>query len=434
MADLVLPQNVEAEEAVLAAIITSERALQVVSEQLDARHFYRGGNQEVYRAILKLQDSGIPIDLISLVEHLELTGQLVAAGGKDRIVQITSGYPTVTNVDHHAQIIRDYAVRRDLISVGQDVARSGWEPDGPLDAMLGRAEEAIYGLTTSHETGELRPIRETLPHTYETLSKPGGVITGTPLGITALDSLTGGFQPGNLILLAARPGMGKSALAIGACIHNAVQKQNPVAIFTLEMSAEEINQRILSQMTGVGLMNLRTRRGLTLKDRDALQQVKGVLLDAPLYVDDTVSARLLDIRARSRRLKSRIPSLSLIVIDYLQLMLTDGRSENRNLEVAAISRGLKLLARELEIPVVALSQLSRGVEQRHDKTPMLSDLRDSGALEQDADLVFFIHRDKDAETANVTLAKHRNGPTGAEEIAWLKERAQFREIYRGAHP
>lgn len=425
MSSLVLPHNTDAEETVLGAMLVSQKAVETVSELLNPSDFYSPAQAVIYETMLRMHAAGVGIDLVSLNEQLERDQLLDKAGGRSRVHELALTVSAASNVAHHAGIVRDHAVRRELIHAGQDIARSGFEPDGTTQEMLGRAESLIYALTTTQERGELQHVRESLPETYATLERPGGEITGTPIGLHTVDKLTAGFHPGNLVLVAARPGMGKSALAIGAAHHNAIQHDTPVALFTLEMSRQEINQRLLSQMTGVPLMQIRTRIGLTPRDHEQLRSARPVLETSSLFIDDTVSARLLDIRARARRLKTRLPHLGLIIVDYVQLMLSDGRSENRNLEVAAISRGLKLLARELETPVMALSQLSRAVEQRHDKTPMLSDLRDSGALEQDADTVIFLHRKQDEEITRLTVAKQRNGPTDQFNLAWLKERAMF---------
>jgi replicative DNA helicase len=336
--------------------------------------------------------------------------------------------PTASNVHHWAGIVRDHHTRRRLIQIGQDIARDGWEPQDSLQAALERAETAVYELTTQTEQGELRHVSSTLAHTFEQLARPGGEITGTPTGLTDLDAITAGLQPGNLVVVAARPGQGKSALALQAALHNAVTRNATTALFTLEMSAEEINQRSLAVLSHVPLMRIRRRLGLTDTNRHDLHQAGERLQQAPLYLDDTVAARTVDIRARARRLKARQPDLALIVVDYLQLMIHDGTGrENREQQVAQISRGLKLLARELDVPVIALAQLNRNVEHRGPEArPMLADLRDSGAVEQDADVVIFIHRRKDDEhTADLIVAKHRNGPTGETPVTWLKPLATF---------
>lgn len=427
MTDL-LPCNLEAEHHVVGACITSARARETVAEHLRPGQLYNGRLARILEETLALHDQGDPVDPVILAERIT---------DPDTVQKLrelaASGYPHA-NVHHHALIVREHATRRDLIRVGQNIARSGWEPPASLDQALAQAEQQVYELTTQQDTGELRPIRDTLDETFQTLARPGGEITGTPTGLRTLDTLTAGLQPGNLVVIAARPGMGKSALALNAAHHCAVQHNRPVALFTLEMSAQEINQRLLSMDAHVPLMRIRTRNGLTHDDRAALDTSRQRLEPAPLHVDDSVAARATDIRARSRRLHARYPDLALIVVDYLQLMLTDTKDENRNLEVARISRSLKLLARETHVPVMALAQLNRNVEHRHDKKPILSDLRDSGAIEQDADLVIFIHRDPDQEgQAELTVAKHRNGPTGPASVAWLRDRATFSNLAQ-EHP
>lgn len=419
-----LPYNEEAEDRVVGAAITSRRALETVAETLEPRHLYQPRHQRILAASLDLLDRGDPVDIVTLAETLTKQDMVTAR-------ELHAATYATSNVAHHCQIVTDYATRRRLIEVGQRIASAGWEPTGPMADMLGNAEQEVYDLTSQTEPGELRPIKETLSETYATLQRPGGEITGTPTGLKRLDTITAGLQPGNLVIVAARPGMGKSALAIQAAHHAAVKLGRPVALFTLEMSAQEINQRLLSIQASVALMRLRTRNGLTPEDWHALETSRVKLEQAPLHTDDTVSARVVDIRARSRRMKQRHPDLALIVVDYVQLMLTD-HAETRNLEVSQISRGLKLLARELGVPVMALAQLNREVEKRgKSATPILSDLRDSGSLEQDADIVIFIHR-KESEsgdvTALLTVAKHRNGPTDEIEVAWVKRRAMFADL------
>lgn len=428
MTDTVLPYNGEAEEHVAAACLTSGAACERVAEILRPDHLFLDRYATIVRHCLAAHDRGDPVDQVILAERI----------GDPDIVQTVrdltaAGYPA-SNVAHHARIVREHATRRDLIQVGQNIARSGWEPpEQGVDHALGLAESAVYDLTAQHEPGELRHISHTLDHTIEMLDRPGGEITGTPIGLVDLDRVTAGLQPGNLVVIAARPGQGKSALALQAALHCAVTRDKAAAVFTLEMSADELNQRSLAQLARVPLMRIRTRNGLTMEDRAAITRARGILDNAPLYIDDTVAARTVDIRARSRRLKQRQPDLALIVVDYLQLMIHEGNGrENREQQVAAISRGLKLLARELDVPVIALAQLNREVERRgtHAK-PMLADLRDSGAIEQDSDVVIFIHRDPEPDqegVAHLLVAKHRNGPTGDVKAAWLKRLAHFADL------
>lgn len=429
MADThVLPFNLEAEERVVAACLTSERALDTISEIIQPRHLHSTKLAAIYQACLDAANAGDPIDVLLLAETLDndlvqTIRQLLAAG-----------YPA-SNASHHAKIVSGYATRRDLIRVGMEIGRLGWDdvPDS-----IDRAERLVYEIGAEADSGELAHIAVGLDHTFQQLQRPGGEITGTPVGIADLDKLTSGYQPGQLIVVAARPGMGKSALAINQAVHVAQTLQQPVALFTLEMSREEINQRALSQVSGVRLHSIRTRTGLDDRARRDLDTSRRILENAPLYIDDTASISLAEIRSRVRRLKARHPNLALVVIDYLQLMLTEGTHQNRNLEIASLSRGLKVIARDLDVPVVALSQLSRAVELRHDKRPMLSDLRDSGAIEQDADLVLFIYRDgyytkEDDMKAELIVAKHRNGPLGTRAADWNHETAEFRNPAPGAH-
>lgn len=424
-----LPFHKEAEDHVVGAALTSRKALDITCETICPDDLYQMRHQRILKAAINLADQDKPVDLVALSEHLDPEDLHTAR-------ELVASSYTASNVAHHAGIVRQYATRRKLIGVGQHIAGSGWEPSGPLDDAIGQAEELVYGLTTQHDPGELRPISETLHETFRILNTPGGEITGTPTGITGLDRVTAGLQPGNLVIVAARPGMGKSALAMNACHYAATRLRKPTALFTLEMSAQEINQRLLSVEARVPLMKIRTRTNLTPHDHQALLDAGTRLHSAPLFVDDSVAARVTDIRSRARRLKAKHPNLALVVVDYLQLMISDGRDDNRNLEVARISRGLKLLARELEVPVMALAQLNRNVENRgHGAKPMLADLRDSGAIEQDADLVIFIHRDKDASedsVAEILLSKHRNGPTAAIPVSWLKQRATFANLQEHA--
>lgn len=426
---LVPPQNLEAEEAVLGAMLLSPLAVDVASEDLRPDHFYRGTHAAIFQACVTVAGRDMPVNAITVAEELDSAGELERVGGTARVSELAAMVSAASNVAHYTKIVRDHATRRSLIDVGQEIARLGREDARQdLDDALIDAEQLVWNLTSTQAPGELRHVAETLPHTFEQLDRPGGEITGTPTGLADLDKLTAGLQPGNLVVVAARPGMGKSALAIQSLLHTATENPKPAALFTLEMSAEEINQRLLSLLSRVPLMRIRTRNGLTPPDRTALGTARSMLEQAPVYVDDTVAARVVDIRARARRLKARQPDLALVVVDYLQLMIHDGTGrENREQQVAAISRGLKLLARELDVPVMALAQLNRLVEQRHDKKPILSDLRDSGAIEQDADVVLFIHRDPDSEddTAEITVAKHRNGPTGSTPVTWLRSRATF---------
>jgi replicative DNA helicase len=397
-----------------------------MAEVLDADHFYRPTHGRIFTTALDLLEKGEQVDLVTLSERLEQKDALKAR-------EIAAMGYAAGNALRHAEIVREYATRRDLIRVGQEIARYGFEPSQDIGTDLDSAEQLVYRLTAKVEAGELAHVSEGLDDTFALLERPGGEVVGTPTGLSDLDRLTAGFQPGQLVVIAARPSMGKSALAIGQALHVAIDRREPVALFTLEMSREEVNQRLLAGQASVNLHRIRTRIGLTDRDRSDLAVARTAIEEAPLYIDDTPSVRLSEIRARSRRLKAKQPALALVCVDYLQLMLSEDDAQNRNLEIAQITRGLKVIARELEVPVVALSQLSRQVEYRHEKRPMLSDLRDSGAIEQDADLVIFIYRDgyytkEDDTQAELIVSKHRNGPTGAPKVYWSKETASFSSL------
>src|SRR5437667_11377155 len=328
-------------------------------------------------------------------------------------------------------------VLRGLINVGGEVARLGWERPGETEELLDRAEQAIFQLSQTRVTSEFSHIELLLKESFERITalyEAGAEVTGVPAGFRDLDRLTSGFQPGNLIIVAARPSMGKSGLGLCMAANLAVREERPIAVFTLEMSKSEVTQRLMCSEAKVESQRLRTGK-LGADDWPRLTAACDRLAKAPIYVDDTGSITMMEIRSKSRRLKSREPNLGLIVVDYMQLMTSGASVENRVQEVSQISRSLKILARDLDVPIVAMSQLSRAVQQRHDKRPILSDLRESGSIEQDADLVFFIYRDEyyneesdQQGLAEIILSKHRNGPTGVEKLSFLKRYAKFADL------
>jgi replicative DNA helicase len=434
---LVPPQNLDAEESVLGAMMLSPGAIGNVSEELDAGDFYRESHAKVYRAALGLFARGEPVDAITVADELEERGELEAAGGRLRIHELARLVPTTANAAHYARIVREMAVLRGLIDAGAEVSRLGWERPGEASELLDRAERIVFDLSQERVSSEFTHIEELLKESFERITQlyeAGEEITGVASGYRELDRLTSGFQPGNLIIVAARPSMGKSALSLCMCANLAVRKQTPVALFTLEMSKAEVTQRLMCSEAKVESQRLRSGK-LATDDWPRLTAACDKLAKAPIYVDDTGSMTIMGIRAKARRLKSKEPSLGLIVVDYLQLMSSDSNYENRVQEVSQISRQLKVLARELDLPIIAMSQLSRAVEQRHDKRPILSDLRESGSLEQDSDLVAFIYRDEyyndespDQGVAEVILAKHRNGPTGTVKLSFLQRYAKFADL------
>jgi replicative DNA helicase len=431
------PQNLDAEESVLGAMMLSPGAIGAVSEILDARDFYRESHAKIYRAALALYAKGEPVDAITLVDELEERGELEDSGGRTRIHELAALVPATANAGHYARIVREMATLRGLIRVGSEIAQLGWERPGETDDLVDRAEQVLFELSQSRVSGEFSHIEDLLKESFERITalyEAGAELTGTPSGFRDLDRITSGFQPGNLIIVAARPSMGKSALALCMAANVAVRYEIPVALFTLEMSKTEVTQRLMCSEAKVESQRLRTGK-LAPDDWPRLTAACDKLAKAPVYVDDTGSITMMELRSKARRLKSREPGLGLVIVDYLQLMTSGTNPENRVQEVSQISRQLKVLARDLDVPILALSQLSRAVEQRHDKRPILSDLRESGSIEQDSDVVMFIYRDEyyneesdQQGLAEVHVAKHRNGPTGSEKLSFLKRYAKFADL------
>jgi replicative DNA helicase len=436
-APVVPPQNLDAEESVLGAMMLSPGAIGAVSEILDAGDFYRESHGLVYRAALGLYAKGEPVDAITLVDELDRRDELEAVGGRVRIHELAALVPATANAAHYARIVREMATLRGLIRAGAEIARLGSDRPGETTDLVDQAEQIVFNLSQSRVQGEFTHIEVLLKESFERITalyEAGEDITGVASGFRDLDRLTSGFQAGNLIIVAARPSMGKSALGLCMAANIAVRSERPVAIFTLEMSKSEVTQRLMCSEAKVESQRLRTGR-LGADDWPRLTAACDRLAKAPLYVDDTGSINMMEIRSKARRLKSQNPNLGLIVVDYLQLMTSGQTVENRVQEVSQISRNLKVLARDLDVPIVALSQLSRAVEQRHDKRPILSDLRESGSIEQDADLVIFLYRDEyyneesdQQGLAEVIVAKHRNGPTGIEKLSFLKRYAKFADL------
>jgi replicative DNA helicase len=436
------PQNLEAEESVLGAMMLSPGAIGAVSEVLDASDFYRESHAVIYRAALALYAKGEPVDAITLVDELEERGDLEGAGGRVRIHELAALVPASANAAHYARIVREMATLRGLIRAGGEIAQLGWERPGETTDLVDRAEQVVFDLSQARVSSEFSHIEELLKDSFERITalyEAGADVTGTPSGFRDLDRLTSGFQPGNLIIVAARPSMGKSGLGLCMAANLAVRAEVPVAMFTLEMSKAEVTQRLMCSEAKVESDRVRSGK-LTQEDWPRLTAACDKLMKAPIYVDDTGSITMMELRSKARRLKAREPALGLIIVDYLQLMTSGSTAENRVQEVSQISRNLKVLARDLDVPILALSQLSRAVEQRHDKRPILSDLRESGSIEQDADLVLFVYRDEyyngdesdQQGLAELILAKHRNGPTDAIKLSFLRRYAKFADLAGGA--
>ncbi len=438
------PQNLDAEESVLGAMMLSPLAIGAVTESsnLSAADFYRESHGHIYKAILALYAKGEPVDAITVVDELDRSSTLDAAGGQERVHELATLVPAASNAAHYARIVSEMATLRGLIRAGNDIARLGFDRPGETVELVDKAESIVFNLSQSRVSSEFAHIDDLLKDSFETITKlyeAGSDITGTPAGFRDLDRLTSGFQPGNLIIVAARPSMGKSALALCMASNVAVRHEIPVALFTLEMSKAEVTQRLMCAEGKVESQRLRTGK-LAVDDWPRLTAACDKLAKAPIYVDDTGSITMMEIRSKLRRLKMKEPKLGLVIVDYLQLMTSGTSAENRVQEVSQISRALKVLARDLEVPIIALSQLSRAVEQRHDKRPILSDLRESGSIEQDADLVMFVYRDEyynpeeteSAGVAELLLAKHRNGATGVEKLAFQKRYAKFADLAAGS--
>jgi replicative DNA helicase len=434
------PQNLDAEESVLGAMMLSPGAIGAVSEVLDGdgRDFYRESHAKIYKAALSLYGKGEPVDAITLVDELDERGDLDAVGGSARVHELATLVPASANARHYAQIVHETSILRGLIQAGGEIARLGWERPGDAALLVDQAEQIVFELGQERASSEFSEIADLLKESFERIThlyELGADVTGVPSGFRDLDRITSGFQEGNLVIVAARPGMGKSALGLGFASNVAVRTQQPVALFTLEMSKAEVTQRLMCAEAKVELHRLRTGR-LAADDWPRLTAACDRLAKAPLYVDDTGSITMMEIRSKARRLKSKHPDLGLIVVDYLQLMTSGTNPENRVQEVSQISRSLKVLARDLEVPIIAMSQLSRAVEQRHDKRPILSDLRESGSIEQDADIVTFIYRDDyynpedspDPGVAEVIVAKHRNGPTDKVKLSFISQYAKFADL------
>jgi replicative DNA helicase len=431
------PQNLEAEQSVLGAVLLSDTALPalIIDERLHPEDFYREAHGIVFQAMLDLHNGGEPVDALTLVEHLKQAGRLEAAGGRSAIDLLASSVPAVGHVRQYARIVRENAMLRRLLRASYEIQARVHAHDAPPRELVDIAERSILEVAHEDSRKDFRAINDVLDveiTKLEQLSQEGKAITGTPSGFDDLDNITGGFQPGNLVILAARPSMGKSALMANFAENAALGTQKAVALFSLEMSESELAQRFIASQASIKGDDLRKGR-VPASRWGKIMEASNRLAKSPLFIDDSSDLSVLDVRAKARRLlQQHDDGLGLIVIDYLQLMRGDGRTDNRVEQIGQISRGLKTLARELECPVIALSQLNRGVEQRTDKKPVLSDLRESGSIEQDADLVMFIYRDeyydKESERegiADLIISKHRNGGLGDVELTFQKEYPRF---------
>jgi replicative DNA helicase len=439
------PHDLDAERAVIGAMLVSEAAVSVVGESLAAEDFYSETHRVLYGAMMRLYSRGEPIDQLTLSDELRSVGEFDRIGGRQYVFRLVESVPTAANAARYAEIVRGKALLRAVIDAGSRIQQEAFAEPEDVTQALDAAEQLIYGVSNRQLKEHLAPVSELAPGALERIQRlyeAEGEVTGVETGFEDLDRLTTGFHKSDLVVLAARPAMGKTAMALNAIWHAAGARSLPVAIFSLEMSKEQLVQRLISQITRIRTQDLRSGN---VRAEDWPKLVRGIaeVSRAPIWIDDTAGVTLMEMRAKVRRLASRLSAqdetpLSLVVVDYLQLMVGQGvRSENRQQEIAEISRGLKVLARDLDVPVLAVAQLSRAVEQRHDKRPLLSDLRDSGAIEQDADMVMFLYRDEyynsdsdDKGIAEIIVGKHRNGPTGKVQLAWLEQYTKFASLAR----
>jgi len=434
------PQDVEAERSLLGCLMIDKNAIIKVVDFISAKDFYKPIHQEIYQSCLELFEKTEPIDVLSLSSKLKESNKLEDVGGNSYLTELINSVPTASNVLHYAKIIQKKRILRDLIEVGSEVAVLGYNESEDPDVLLDQAEKNIFSIAQKGLSQKFVPIKESLEEAFERidkLSKHEGEIRGVPTGFSSLDNMLAGFQKSDLIILASRPSMGKSALSMNIASHVAINQNLPVGIFSLEMAKDQLVDRLIADQAGIDLWRLRTGK-LSSEGNDndfsRIQHALGVLSETPIYIDDSAICNILQMRAMARRLQAE-KGLGLIIVDYLQLM--EPRNTNASIvqQMTEISRSLKSLARELNVPVLALSQLSRAVEQRTPQIPRLSDLRETGAIEQDADVVLFIYREDRyrpdttrKNIADIIIAKHRNGPVGKVELYFDESRVAFRNL------
>jgi len=441
------PQSLEAEVCTLGSMVLDKPSIGEVLQVLDAESFYRHDHRLIYQALVKLYEDNKPVDLVTLRDELTKRGQMEQVGGVDYLVSIAESVPSATNVEYYAKIVRDKALLRNLITVTNEINTMAFDQRGEVGEMLEEAEQKMFAVTEKQITGQAVEIKGIINDVFTALeTRDGKLVTGLATGYTKLDEITSGFQSGELIIVAARPSMGKTALGLNIAEYVGVDNGKPVAVFSLEMSSQMLAERILAGRSNIDSQKLR-RGQLSDDDYGVLRDTAGELADKPIFVDDSSSLTPLALRAKARRLKMQ-HDIQLVVVDYLQLMHAPG-SESRQLEVGLISRHLKALARELEIPVLAMAQLNRGPEGREGHRPRMSDLRESGNIEQDADVIILLHResyyrkkdagdnigaeeenyaggsDRNDNIAELIIEKQRNGPTGTVKLTWMPIYARF---------
>jgi replicative DNA helicase len=435
------PQHIEAEQSILGGILIENEAINRVTEILDADDFYRDGHRKIFNALINLSERDEPADLITLTNELRKIDELDSIGGASYLASLIDSVPTAANIQYYARIVKEKAILRKLIQTSTEIITQSYEDRGDVEVFLDEAERAIFEISEKRVRPSFYPIREIVKESFATIEKlfkKKEAVTGVPSGFKELDRMTAGFQPSDLIIIAGRPSMGKTAFCLDVAEYAAIDNKIPVAIFSLEMSKEQLVIRMLCSQAHVEGTRLRTGY-LNESDWPKLTIAAGSLSESPIYIDDTAALSVLELRAKARRLKSD-HGLGMVIVDYLQLMKGRARVESRQQEISEISRSLKALAKELNIPVVAVSQLSRKTEERTGNRPQLSDLRESGAIEQDADLILFIYRDEvynrsednpNRGKAEVIIGKQRNGPIGKIDLAFLDKFTTFKDLYKG---
>lgn len=422
------PHSDEAEACVLGSILIDKDAIATVAEFLLPEHFYKEVNSLIYKAILRLYEEREPIDIVTLKQRLKKDKNLTKVGGSAYLTSLVNAVPTAAHVEQYGRMVKDDYTKRELISAASQITESAFDEGGEATAVLDKAEELIFALSQRHLRQVFLPVKDALAESFDRLDelhKRAGGLRGVPTGFKDIDDTLAGLQASNLIILAARPGIGKTALSLNIAQHVSVKEKLPVGFFSLEMSKEELVDRLLVAQADIDAWRLKTGR-LDEEDFTKLSEAMGILAEAPLFIDDTPALSILEMRTKARRLMAE-HGLQLIIADYLQLMRSLTRRESRVTEVSEISQGLKNLARELKVPVLAVSQLSRAVEQRGSNRPQLADLRESGAIEQDADVVMFIWREdpEDIESVELEVAKHRNGPLRRMKLRFRGDRIRF---------
>jgi replicative DNA helicase len=443
-AERTLPHNLEAEKSVLGAILIHNDAFNAAAEVIDAGDFFRDAHKRIFDRMVAMNERGGAIDFVTLKEELSRVGELEEVGGPAYIASLADGVPRSANVEYYARIVKEKSTLRSLIHSANKILTEAYEAEEEPDMLLDSAERAIFAIAEDRIRAGFVPLRDLVQNSFSTIEKlqlHKGLVTGVPTGFVDLDEMTSGLQPSDLVLVAARPSMGKTSFVLNIAQHVGTSTDMTVGFFSLEMSKEQLFMRMLTSEARIDAHRFRSGY-LSEKDYGRLSHSLGTLAEARVYIDDSASIGVLEMRAKARRLKAE-HGLHLLIIDYIQLMQGRGRFENRQAELASISRSLKGLAKELNVPIVALSQLSRAPETRSDHRPQLSDLRESGALEQDADVVLFIYREEqyrdadgnpnqDAEgTAEIIIGKQRNGPVGVTRLAFIKEHTRFENLAHG---